>query len=166
MSTVKKLQAKLNGSKFNVPILTLLREGVIDFDSLPQVTDSSSLHRHLRMYIDSDYKIKEQINLREMFFVTYLNKRNKIIGFTTIFTGGIYATVVDIKLVWAIALLLGATAIIATHNHPSGNLYPSEQDKKLALEMKQQAKLLTLTLLDCTIITQDKHYSFADEGLI
>jgi DNA repair protein RadC len=166
MNVVKKLQAKLDGSKFYVPVVSLLREGVVDFDILPHVSDSKSYHTHLRMYIDSDYKIKEQINLREMFFATYLNRKGKIIGFTTMFTGGIGATVVDIKLLWAIGLLLGASALIVTHNHPSGNVSPSQEDKNLANEMVKQAKILEMPMLDFSIISQNTYFSFADEGLI
>lgn len=59
-----------------------------------------------------------------------------------------------------------ASGIIACHNHPSGNTEPSDSDKKITSKMNEAAGFLDITLLDHIIIAGDKHFSFADEGLI
>lgn len=73
-------------------------------------------------------------------------------------------TVVDAKLVFGAALKGFAQSVILIHNHPSGNLVPSEQDKRLTANLFKIGKALDLTILDHLIVTADGYYSFADEG--
>ncbi len=80
--------------------------------------------------------------------------------------GGYSGTVVDPKLVFAIALTTKASAIIAAHNHPSGNLTPSNADLTLTKKLRAAGEVLDLPILDHLIITTEGYYSFADEGLL
>jgi DNA repair protein RadC len=102
----------------------------------------------------------------EEFWVAYLNRSNTLIERTRISIGGISGTVTDVRLILRKALEVYATSIILSHNHPSGNLNPSEQDKQITQKIKESAKLFDLTLLDHIVIGTGKYYSFADEGQI
>ena len=75
-------------------------------------------------------------------------------------------TVMDPRLILKQALMDGASKIILAHNHPSGNLQPSEADKNITNKIKESAKLMDIALLDHLIITQQSYFSFADEGLL
>ena len=80
--------------------------------------------------------------------------------------GGMTGTVVDVRLLFAIALKATATAVIAAHNHPSGSLRPSEQDIKLTRKIKHGGQLLDIKIHDHLIVTEDGYFSFQDEGLM
>lgn len=75
------------------------------------------------------------------------------------------ATLVDLKLLFAVVLKSASSNIILAHNHPSGNLEPSESDKRLYNKIKA-AEYLDINVLDNMIITKDNYYSFVDENLI
>lgn len=102
----------------------------------------------------------------EEFWIIYLNNSNKIIQKSQLSKGGITSTVVDVRIVMKNALEFGATALILTHNHPSGTLKPSNQDKELTQKLKKAGNSLDIKVLDHLIITQKSYFSFADEGMI
>ncbi len=102
----------------------------------------------------------------EEFWVIFLNQANGIIIIENLSKGGITSTVVDLKILFNRALLNKATALIIGHNHPSGNLSPSEQDLQLTKDISQAAKLLQFSLLDHLIISDKQYLSMADEGMI
>jgi DNA repair protein RadC len=102
----------------------------------------------------------------EEFWVMYLNRANKIISAQKISQGGITGTVADIRLILKSALDHFACGIILCHNHPSGNLTPSSEDKSLTQKIKQAAQLLDINTLDHLIISDNGYFSFADEGLL
>ncbi len=102
----------------------------------------------------------------EEFWVMFLNQGNRIIKTEQISRGGITQTSVDVRLIFKRALELMATAMILSHNHPSGNLNPSEADKNLTKKINEAAKFFDIQILDHVIVSQKDYYSFADEGLI
>lgn len=102
----------------------------------------------------------------EEFWVMYLNQANKIIKTEQISRGGITQTAVDIRIVYKKGIELMATAIILSHNHPSGNLVPSEADKNLTRKIIEASKYLDIQVLDHIIVSQKDYFSFADEGLL
>jgi DNA repair protein RadC len=102
----------------------------------------------------------------EEFWVLLLNRGNKIIKKVMISEGGISGTVADPKRIFKTAIENNATSIILCHNHPSGNLKPSEADIKLTKKLKDAGSLLDIAVLDHIIIGEEKFFSFADEGLI
>jgi DNA repair protein RadC len=79
-------------------------------------------------------------------------------------TGGITGTVVDIRLLLSVALKTAATGIILAHNHPSGNLKPSEADKELTNKIKKASEYMDIKLLDHLIISSDSYLSFSEQG--
>lgn len=109
----------------------------------------------------------QTIGLHESFKVLLLNNSNKIKGIYQLSSGGITGTIVDLRILFALALKTLSVAIILAHNHPSSKLQPSESDKQLTDKIVKAAKLLDIKVLDHVILTPDKKYfSFADNGLL
>lgn len=108
----------------------------------------------------------KDIELRESSYVVYLAANNKILGYQQVSSGGIQNTVVDYRLIFGAALQVAACSIFLCHNHPSGNLQPSHDDRRLTNDIQQAGKLLKIDLLDHIILTADGYKSFADSGLL
>ena len=104
--------------------------------------------------------------IHEEFWVIYLNSANKIITKSQISKGGLAGTVVDKRLIFKTAFENNAVAIILTHNHPSGKLEPSEDDKMITRTIKAAGKQLDIIVLDHIIITEQGHFSFADKDIL
>jgi DNA repair protein RadC len=102
----------------------------------------------------------------EEFWVLYLNRSNKILEKFPVGRGGITGTVADIRLIFKRALENLATSIVLVHNHPSGNMQPSQEDIRITKKTQEAAQLFDITLLDHLIITQSGYFSFADSGMI
>jgi len=107
---------------------------------------------------------KSTINLHEELKVILLNRANKLLGVYHHSKGGVSGTYVDLKLILSVALKCVASHIILVHNHPSGNLTPSQADIEMTRKLKRATKQVDLVLLDHLIITNDAYYSFADKG--
>lgn len=102
----------------------------------------------------------------EEFWVLLLNRANKVKDMVCISRGGISGTIVDQRLVFKPAVTKLASAIVLCHNHPSGTLRPSEQDRVLTRKLVASAKMLEIPILDHIIYTDSGYFSFSDEGLI
>ncbi|CAD0004224.1 RadC family protein [Flavobacterium chungangense] len=102
----------------------------------------------------------------EEFWVLFLNNSNKVILKSQLSKGGISGTIVDVRLVFKLALESGATGLILCHNHPSGTLIPSDADKHITKKLKMAGDSLDVKVLDHVIITETKYYSFVDEGIL
>lgn len=102
----------------------------------------------------------------EEFWVLNLNRANRIVSHIHISKGGVAGTVVDAKVVYKHAIEQLASGLILCHNHPSGNLKPSEADIQLTQKLKEAGKFLEINVLDHLIIGEQKYFSFADEGLL
>jgi len=109
---------------------------------------------------------EDTIALQEQFMVMFLNQANDVIGIYPASKGGISGTVVDVRIIQGIALKSAAEGIVLAHNHPSGNLAPSNADISLTAKLKASASLMDINVLDHLIIAGNKdfYYSFADEG--
>jgi DNA repair protein RadC len=101
----------------------------------------------------------------EEFWVLFLNNSNKVISKSQLSKGGITGTIVDVRLIFKLALENGATGLILCHNHPSGNLIPSDADKQITKKIQKAGESLDVKVLDHLIITETKYYSFVDEGI-
>lgn len=102
----------------------------------------------------------------EEFWVIYLSQSSKILLGDKISQGGITSTVVDVRLVIKQAINLNATGLVLCHNHPSGRLVPSTQDRQLTIQIKKAAEFLSLKLLDHVIVCQNQYYSMMENGEI
>ena len=106
----------------------------------------------------------DTIELQEEFKILLLNRANEVLGIYPLSRGGITGTVVDSRLIFAVALKCNATGIILCHNHPSGTLKPSNTDITLTKSIKKCADFLDITLIDHLIITKNGFFSFLNEG--
>lgn len=102
----------------------------------------------------------------EQFWVLYLNNANTVIAKHKISEGGITATIVDVRLILKHAIQEGSTALVLCHNHPSGNLKPSEADISLTNKVKSASEIMDVQVLDHLIVTDQSYFSFADQGRI
>jgi DNA repair protein RadC len=109
---------------------------------------------------------KGSIDYCESFVVMYLSRCNEVLGIMKVCEGGIDACVVDQRKIFQGALLSNSTSIILAHNHPSGNLKPSQPDVKITNEIAKAGELLKIRVLDHLILTSEGYLSLADEGLI
>lgn len=125
-----------------------------------QITSSNDAYQVLKTIWS------KQIDTREEMIILLLDRSNSVLGYHVLSMGGITGTVADIRLLFSVALNSLATSVIMSHNHPSGNLNPSQQDKDLTRKVQDAGKLMDIQLLDHVIITRESYYSFADEGLI
>jgi len=101
----------------------------------------------------------------EQFWVLLLNRANEIIRPVQISVGGVAGTIADPKMIFKSAIENLASAIILVHNHPSGNLTPSQADKDLTKKVKESGRLLDIPILDHLIFGDNGYFSFADEGI-
>lgn len=106
----------------------------------------------------------EEMDYRESFFSLYLNQANRVLGIKKISESGISSTIVDVRIIMQAALLCNASGIILAHNHPSGNLKPSQKDLSITQKIKEASQFLNIQLLDHCILTSTAYISFADDG--
>ncbi len=105
----------------------------------------------------------DKIYLSEQFYMLLLNVRGNVLGIIELSSGGMSGTVVDLKLIFATALKGMASAILLAHNHPSGDVHPSQEDINVTERIAEAGKLLGIELADHLIIAPDKFLSMADE---
>ena len=125
---------------------------------LTKVTCSREAYDYLRGHM-------EDLN-NEVFWVVYLNQSNRIVGSEKLSEGGISSTIIDVRILLRKALERHACGLLIAHNHPSGQLNPSEADAKITKQIHHAAKLLDIALIDHLIIGASGYYSFKDEGTI
>jgi DNA repair protein RadC len=102
----------------------------------------------------------------EEFWMILLNRANKVIRMENLSRGGISGTVVDVRLIAKAALEHNTSSVILGHNHPSGNLKPSQTDLDITKKIKEALRLFDINLFDHLIIGDRNYYSFTDEGII
>jgi len=122
------------------------------------ITNSEDIAHYLKAML-KDYNY-------EVFAVIFLNRANRIKHFEIISRGGLTGTVADPRLILKKAVEHDATSIVLSHNHPSGNLLPSNADQEITRKIKQAASYFDICVLDHIIVSDDGYYSFADEGVI
>ena len=123
-----------------------------------QISSSSDLFKVLHPFL-GDLQTEE-------FWAVFLNQSNRIVGKSRLSAGGINQSVVDVRILFKTALENLATGVVIAHNHPSGNLKPSQEDLKITKQISEAGKILNIQMLDHLIITQNSYLSFADENLL
>lgn len=148
------------GEAKGITIISALELGRRRKNSEPKkrdkITASTDVHEIMSPYLLDAH--------REEFWVILLNRANEVIRTEKISEGGVSGTVADPKLIFKTALDHLASALILVHNHPSGNLKPSQADLQLTQKMKEAGKFLEIPVLDHVIFTDHEFYSFVDEG--
>jgi DNA repair protein RadC len=127
----------------------------------PKILSSKSAYDLLVSTWDSS-----KLDFVEQFKVLLLNRANKVIGMFEVSSGGCSGTVVDSKIILVSAIKANACGVILAHNHPSGNLSPSQADIEITSKINNAGKFLDVKVLDHLIVTTEGYYSFADEGLL
>ena len=102
----------------------------------------------------------------EEFWILILNRANCVISKQLISKGGMAGTVADPKIIFKVSLEQNGAGLILAHNHPSGNLKPSQQDLSITKKLVEAGQMLDLPVLDHLIFSNNLFYSFGDEGLI
>lgn len=133
---------------------------VEDNDSITVRTSNDAYKTLLELYNP------DTINYTESVIVLFLNRRNATIGWYQLSSGCTHCALIDKKVLFAVALKCGASGIIVSHNHPSGNLQPSTEDKNITEAIKAASNIIDIPLLDHLIISEKGYYSFSDEGYI
>jgi DNA repair protein RadC len=153
---------KNNNNLFKVSEIDLIYKTRVKASERPKINNSKDVAN-----IMFDTWNPDTIEHIEEFKILLLNRSNKVLGIKHVAKGGISGTVTDVRIIMQTAIKANASGIIACHNHPSGNLNPSEADTKITNKIKEAGSIMDIQLLDHVIITPDKDYfSFADNGLI
>lgn len=143
-SKLSHLSLKVNDSPFNKVKLTSSKDAV----------------SVIRQFFSDD------IEIYESFFILLLNRANNTIGYAKISQGGCAGTVVDIKIIAKYCIDSLAQSVILCHNHPSGSLTPSNEDKNITVNIKNTLLIFDCKVIDHIILTKDSFYSFTDNGLL
>lgn len=143
----------------NVAEIQLMYSAKYKVSEMPKICSSFDAFKVLQ-----NFWPVQRIEYQEDFFFLILNRANKVIGICNLSTGGTSATVVDLKIMFAVALKAGAGALIMAHNHPTGEFEPSNADIQLTNRAVEVGKFLDMPVLDHVIISKYGYYSMADQG--
>jgi DNA repair protein RadC len=126
----------------------------------PKIENSNEAALILKSYFDPD-----TIHLQEELIVLYLNNASNVIGVYKSSKGGMSSTIVDIRIILAVDLKIACSSIILSHNHPSGNLKPSNDDIKITRKIYEAGKILDISIIDHIIISPNlDFYSLAENN--
>ena len=124
-----------------------------------QIVKSEDAFKYARQLWGSD------IFMYESCFILLLDHGNNTMGWAKISQGGVALSIMDVKIICKYAVETLASGVVLLHNHPSGNMQPSAMDKKTTARIKEALKVFEVELLDHLIISDEKYFSFNDEGL-
>ena len=122
-----------------------------------QITSPNDIYTEVRHFASRE---------QEHLIVVLLNGAHEVIGTEVATIGLVNRTLVHPREVFSSAIEKRATAICIAHNHPSGNIMPSEEDKEVTKRLKNSSLILGIKLLDHIIFSQDSYYSFLEHSLI
>lgn len=145
---------------YQVSEITVSYKPRFEVSDRPIIRDSRTVVDILRKFWGDDVNLYESVN------IILLNNANRVLGFSRITIGTIDSSIVDIYKILQIALTAHANGIILAHNHPSGNLAPSDADIKMTKALDEAAKLMKIRVLDHIILTENSYTSFRDECLM
>jgi len=122
----------------------------------PTMSDSSAVARLLRAHFEG--------RPHEEFLVVCLNAKHRPIGYQVVSVGNLTVSIVEPREAFKAAVCMNAAAVIFSHNHPSGDPTPSQEDRALTKRLVASGELLGIRVLDHLVLGEDRHVSFADEG--
>jgi DNA repair protein RadC len=156
-----KLKINMIALKTSIPEIQVTYKTEIPFDERQSLRSSEDSAKIFKQHYPEG-----KIELQEIFKVIFVNRANHVLGIHDLSIGGLTGTVVDIRILLAIALKSLSSGIVLAHNHPSGNIKPSQADISITKKISQACKLLEIQLLDHIIVTKEDYFSFADNGLL
>ena len=130
------------------------------FESMPKIQEANQIYTLMLNFVEPF-----SLDLKEFFWVVLL-QNGRVLGITEISKGDLTATVVNIREIVQLAILSNATSIVLCHNHPSGRLEPSLQDKQITEKVQSCCELFDVKLLDHLIISSEGFVAFTDLGHI
>jgi DNA repair protein RadC len=145
---------------FKIPEIQVSYKDTVKTTERFQIKSSEDTVQIFRIAFESCIQHHEEA------YVIFMNRANRVLGISNISKCGVGSTMVDIKIIMQTALKVHASAIIFSHNHPSSILQPSPEDIKMTKKLKDACQLLDISFLDHIIMTEEDHYSFANEGLL
>lgn len=161
MTKVIPFQPEIIFAQFKVTEVQITYRNKVPLKDRVKVTHSGAAHELLRKSWNEN-----KIELVEQFKILLLDQQNNCLGISEIGTGGLAGCMADPRLIFAMALKGKASSLILAHNHPSGNLTPSEADLQLTRKLRDGGRLLDIAVLDHLILTPESYRSLADEGLM
>lgn len=159
---IKPVQPSANLTTIRRIVATTEKVQVPTIEALSIVSSSSNVQAMFRSIME----LNPDLDLIEYFYCLFLNRANKVIGFSFVSKGGQTATIADPRVILRDALLCGACSMILCHNHPSGSIKPSRADEELTSKIKSAASYLDIRVLDHIILGDSDYFSFADEGIM
>jgi DNA repair protein RadC len=148
-------------SQFDVAEVQLIYKSKLPASQRVKISSSRDAYDLLLKNWNSD-----TVEYCEEFKILLMNRSNAVLGIIAVSKGGISGTVTDVRIILQAALKSNASGLIVCHNHPSGNLNPSESDTKITQKIKEAGNIMDIQLLDHLIINEEDYYSFADNGLL
>ena len=145
---------------FNIPEITVSFKDNVKSSERAVVKNSADAAKILAV------AYKDCMEHHEEVYVLFLNRANRVLGISCIAKGGINETIVDIRIVLQTALKVSASAIMLSHNHPSGSSQPSSGDLALTKKIQLGCEAIGIQMIDHLIMTEESYMSFADEGLL
>lgn len=162
MSVIDLTQFKGMGEAKAIAIVAALELGrrrrTAEVQERPSITASSSAYELVRA------KISELPH--EEFWLLLLDRGNRLVESMAVSKGGLHSTVADPKVIFKAALDRRASSIVLCHNHPSGQLRPSQEDITLTKKLVEGARLLDIAIHDHLIVGAGGYFSFADNGML
>jgi DNA repair protein RadC len=125
-----------------------------------KISSSKDAEQFIRQFYGDDLQVYES------FFLLLLNQANETVGYAKISQGGIAGTVVDVKIIAKYVVDTLSQAVVLAHNHPSGNIRPSQADENITTRIKATLNLFDCKVLDHIILTADNYFSFQDNDKI
>jgi DNA repair protein RadC len=148
-------------SQFDVAEVQLIYKSKLPASQRVKISSSRDAYDLLLKNWNSD-----TVEYCEEFKILLMNRSNAVLGIIAVSKGGISGKVTDVRIILQAALKSNASGLIVCHNHPSGNLNPSESDTKITQKIKEAGNIMDIQLLDHLIINDEDYYSFADNGLL
>jgi DNA repair protein RadC len=183
-SALQIAQAILENNKYSLEVIRklelqqLMRIRGVGMAKAIAILSALELSSRLEKQLTHKIKIKEskiafdllkssfQDLKHEEFFVIFLNNSHVVLDYKCVSKGGITATIADGRIIFKEAILLNSTSIILAHNHPSGNVQPSNSDINLTKNLKEFGKCVDINILDHIIVADNLYFSFVDNGMI
>lgn len=130
-----------------------------EFEQKKIISSNEAYDYAKQLYLDD-------LLIYESSFIMLVNRTSKVIGYAKISQGGVAGTFVDVKIVAKYAVESLCAGVFFIHNHPSGNVKPSLEDRQITDKLKKALSLLDINLIDSIIISDGSYYSFCDEGIL
>jgi DNA repair protein RadC len=145
---------------FTIPEITVSFKDAVRASERATVASAADVAKILEIAYQNCMEHHEEVH------VLFLNRSNRVLGISNVAKGGISGAAVDVRIILQTALKVSASAILVSHNHPSGSMKPSQEDLTLTKVIKTGCEAVGVKLLDHVIMTSERYTSFAEEGLL